>query len=180
MQRLRLIAATLGFSLLIAFLQQSAVPARAASLTQAPTGQAAWVEALEPPIALIHHYWLPNGDYSAGHRGIDYRVSLGQAIFAPTPARVWFVGKVVDRPVVSLRTSSGELIEFEPACSDLVAGALVAAGQPIARVCDASAGYAQHCQRMRCLHYSLRNAEGYLSPQLRLNQLAPTALLPRN
>jgi hypothetical protein len=171
-QRIRLIATTLAFSLLLAFVQQEASPARAASET--------WVEALQGPIQLIHPYWLPNGDYSAGHRGLDYRVSLGQAIFAPTQSRVWFVGQVVNRPVVSLKTASGDLIEFEPACTDLVAGDSVAAGAPVATVCDADADYSQHCQRMRCLHLSLRTESGYLSPQQRMNQLSPTVLLPRN
>ena len=182
-QRIRLIGASLGLSLLVAFIQQGAVPARAsdqaAVTVNSSPSRDRWVEILDPPIALVHPYWLPNGDYSAGHRGLDYRVSLGQAVYSPASAKVWFAGTVVDRPVVSLRTFSGDLIEFEPACSDMSAGASVELGQPVAVVCEPLANYSQHCQKLKCLHYSLRTQDGYISPQARLLQLSPTVLLPR-
>ena len=58
-----------------------------------------WVVPLVAPVHLINPFYQPNSDYSAGHRGIDYRVSPGQRVLSPTTATVWFVGKVVDRPV---------------------------------------------------------------------------------
>ena len=83
------------------------------------TSQESWQVPLTAPVHLINPYVQPNSDYSAGHRGIDYRVYEGQSVLAPTDATVWFVGKVVDRGVLSLRTASGDLVAFEPVCSEL-------------------------------------------------------------
>ncbi len=159
----------LAFCLAVALWQQG-LPARAAAAWQAP---------LEAPLTLINPFYLPNGDYSAGHRGVDYQVSEGQAVLAPTAGQVWFVGTVVDRPVVSLKSASGDLLEFEPACSDLTKGEQVSIGQPIATVCSAGTNYRRHCQ-VTCLHYSLRTTLGYLSPLVRTEQLAPSVLLSRS
>ena len=138
-----------------------------------------WQVPLEQPVHLINPFFQPNSDYSAGHRGIDYRVTLGQTVLAPTDATVWFVGKVVDRSVLSLRTTSGELVAFEPVCTDLQPGDRVAVGQPIARVCAPDSTYRQHCDQQLCLHFSLRTAEGYLSPIVRIGGFSPTVLLPQ-
>ena len=139
-----------------------------------------WQVPLTAPIHLINPYLQPNSDYSAGHRGIDYRVFEGQSVLAPTDATVWFVGKVVDRGVISLRTVSGDLVAFEPVCSALEPGDRVKSGQPIASVCAADTSYRQHCEDQLCLHFSLRGPEGYLSPIVRLGGYSPTVLLPLN
>ena len=137
-----------------------------------------WLAPLNAPLQLINPYYQPTSDYSAGHRGIDYRVKQGDSIYAPTDSVIWFNAKVVDRPVVTLRTRSGDLLEFEPACSSLPAGVEVRAGQEFASVCPADANYHQHCEGQLCLHFSLRTDRGYLSPLVRYGTLAPTVLLP--
>ncbi len=137
-----------------------------------------WLAPLDAPLHLVNPYFQPSSDYSAGHRGIDYRVELDQQIYAPVGGSVWFAGEVADRNLISIRTKAGDLIEFEPACSQLQAGQQVFAGQPIATVCDASENYRQHCDWQRCLHFSLRTTLGYLSPLVRYGELAPTVLLP--
>ena len=140
----------------------------------------AWQAPLAAPLQLVNPYFQPNSDYSAGHRGVDYRVRLGDRVFAPTDATIWFNGKVVDRQVVSIRTRAGDLLEFEPACSDLAASAEVSVGQPIAIVCQPDVNYRQHCSEQMCLHFSLRTPAGYLSPLVRYGSLSPTVLLPNN
>ncbi len=142
--------------------------------------QEAWQVPLTAPVHLINPYRQPNSDYSAGHRGIDYRVSEGQAVYSPTDATVWFVGKVVDRSVLSLRTASGDLVAFEPVCTQLKPGDRVLRGQAIASVCSADNSYRQHCKEQLCLHFSLRSPEGYLSPIVRIGGYSPTVLLPLN
>ena len=137
-----------------------------------------WRVPLAAPIHLINPFYQPNSDYSAGHRGIDYRVNLDQKVFAPTNATVWFVGKVVDRPVLSLRTNSGDLIAFEPVCSQLSVGDKVSFFDEIATVCKGDNQYHQHCEMQLCLHFSLRNSAGYLSPIVRIGGYSPTVLLP--
>lgn len=142
--------------------------------------QESWQVPLASPLHLINPYRQPNSDYSAGHRGIDYRVYEGQSVLAPTDATVWFVGKVVDRGVLSLRTAGGDLVAFEPVCSELRPGDSVRMGQPIASVCAADSSYRQHCDDQLCLHFSLRGPEGYLSPIVRIGGYSPTVLLPLN
>ena len=139
---------------------------------------AKWQVPLEAPVHLINPYFQPNSDYSAGHRGIDYRVNMGQSIFAPADSRVWFAGTVVDRQVVSLRTAEGDLLAFEPACSNLKAGDKVKVGQEIAWVCEPDSQYRQHCDNQLCLHFSLRTGQGYMSPIVRIGGFSPTVLLP--
>lgn len=179
MHPLKKIVATRALALLLvaaALWQQQQTAAKAdASVANSP-----WQAPLTAPLQLINPYFQPNSDYSAGHRGVDYRVNLGDEIFAPTDATVWFAGKVVDRPVISLRTKSGDLLELEPACSPLAAGDQVSAGQAIAAVCAADLSYRQHCQGQLCLHFSLRTDRGYLSPLVRYGSLSPTVLLPEN
>lgn len=137
-----------------------------------------WRAPLTAPLQLINPYYQPTSDYSSGHRGIDYRVKIGDPIFAPADSVIWFNSKVVNRPVLTLRTQTGDLLEFEPACSSLPASTSVSAGQEIAKACPADANYRQHCQGQVCLHFSLRTDRGYLSPLVRYGALAPTVLLP--
>jgi murein DD-endopeptidase MepM/ murein hydrolase activator NlpD len=166
----------------LALWQQQTSSGSALSIEPADTNtsEESWQVPLAPPVHLINPYLQPNSDYSAGHRGIDYRVYEGQSVLAPTDATVWFVGKVVDRGVLSLRTASGDLVAFEPVCSELKPGDRVKAGQPIASVCAADSSYRQHCEDQPCLHFSLRGPEGYLSPIVRIGGYSPTVLLPLN
>lgn len=168
---MRLVAGGLGMTLALAFWQQGGSAAHAA--------EPAWTSPLAAPVFLVRPYLQPNSDYSAGHRGVDYRVSLGQILYSPAAAQVSFAGKVVNRPVVSLRTSAGEIVEFEPACPALPVGSNLQPGDQVATVCEADASYSQHCEKQRCLHYSLRTPLGYLSPLVRTNALAASVLLPR-
>jgi murein DD-endopeptidase MepM/ murein hydrolase activator NlpD len=137
-----------------------------------------WRVPLAPPVHLINQFRQPSSDYSAGHRGVDYQVSLGEAVFAPADGLVWFIGRVVNRNVVSLKHGSGILTEFEPVCSTLSPGETVAMGQVIGLVCDANASYRQHCPAARCLHFSLRFEGHYLSPLALIGGLNPSRLLP--
>jgi hypothetical protein len=140
--------------------------------------QAPWVATLDAPIHLVRPYLQPNSDYSAGHRGVDFEVSIGQPIYSPVDAEVHFNHFLVNRPVLSLVAESGDLIEFEPACSSLAVGEVVKAGQAIGSVCSALSNYKQHCLEISCLHFSLRTEKGYLSPMVRYGALAPSVLLP--
>lgn len=146
--------------------------------TKSDQAQVSWQIPLQAPVHLINPYRQPNSDYSAGHRGIDYRVFDGQTVFAPTDAKVWFVGKVVDRSVLTLRTDSGDLVSFEPVCSELRPADRVKNGQSIGAVCAADKSYRQHCDGQLCLHFSLRGPAGYLSPIVRIGSYSPTVLLP--
>jgi murein DD-endopeptidase MepM/ murein hydrolase activator NlpD len=156
--------------------------AAAAANPSLPIGS--WNPPLEAPVRLVNQYRQPNSDYSAGHRGVDYLVSIGQPILAPADGKVWFAGTVAQRPVLSIKHDGGYLTEFEPACTDLSAGEPVFAGQEIAVVCHGLSSYLSHCPKATCLHFSLRSpaklqgGSEYLSPLLFIGGLNPSRLLP--
>jgi hypothetical protein len=87
---------------------------------------------------------------------------------------LYFKGLVVDREVVTIRTSDGYLASFEPACTNLEVGDRVKLGQEIAWHCKPSASYEYHCDS--CVHFSARSAYGYISPDYLLGNLKPSVL----
>lgn len=127
---------------------------------------------------LVSSYLAPDTTYGAGHRGVDYRVTLGQGVFAPADAVVSFVGKVVDRQVLSLSHEGRVVSSYEPVCSSLVVGQEVSAGDLVAEVCEAEQDYVQHCADLLCVHFSTRQNGEYLSPLWFTGELAPSVLLP--
>jgi murein DD-endopeptidase MepM/ murein hydrolase activator NlpD len=134
----------------------------------------------QAPVAhpqLINQFLQPSSDYSAGHRGVDYLVKQGQAVFAPSDGVVRFAGRVVNRGVLTIQHAGSLLTSFEPLCPLLTRGLQVKAGQLIGRVCNDSA-YVNHCGVRTCLHFSLRTAAGYLSPLVTIGGLSPSRLLP--
>jgi murein DD-endopeptidase MepM/ murein hydrolase activator NlpD len=165
-----------GYAALTCCLSLMLVPAAQALI--APPPVISFQPPLEPPIKLINQYRQPNSDYSAGHRGVDYLVTMGQRVFAPADGQVWFSGKVVNRSLLSLSHAGGYLSEFEPLCSELKRGEVVFKGQEIGQVCKAEASYVPHCASATCLHFSLRSFGSYLSPLVLIGELNPSRLLP--
>ncbi|MFM6965922.1 MAG: M23 family metallopeptidase, partial [Rhodoluna sp.] len=137
-----------------------------------------WQMPFDSPHRLARAYLQPSSDFSAGHRGVDYAVTFGEPILAPSDGAIGFVGEIVDRPVLSLNHVGGFKTEFEPACSDLKVGTDVLAGQQIGWACAGSADYSEHCPSDDCLHFSLRLNGRYLSPLTLIGALNPSRLLP--
>ena len=137
-----------------------------------------WNPPLNAPIRLVNQYRQPNSDYSAGHRGVDYLVDQNQAVLAPADGEVWFVRKVFQRNLITLRHPGGLLSEFEPVCSDLVKGQAVLQGQEIGHLCEPDSSYTPHCASATCLHFSVRKDGAYLSPLVFIGGLNPSRLLP--
>jgi murein DD-endopeptidase MepM/ murein hydrolase activator NlpD len=127
---------------------------------------------------LVSSYRSPETPYGTGHRGVDYKVTLGQGVFAPADGTVSFVGKVVDRPVVSLSHQGNLVSSFESVCSSLVVGQEVSTGDLVGEVCEADQEYLQHCADYPCLHFSIRKDGEYLSPLWFTGELSPSVLLP--
>lgn len=161
----------------IALLNQAPAVARAET-----NGESGWTLPLSPYPRLINTYRQPNSDYSSGHRGVDYQTGLGQEVLSPAAGVVHFVGKVVNRSLISISVQSASspsyLFELEPVCSEVAKGQVVRAGEAIGLVCDADPSYRQHCQQMRCLHFSLRRDGNYMSPLAAIGLLQPSRLLP--
>ncbi|MEY4452212.1 MAG: hypothetical protein RLZZ380_1333 [Actinomycetota bacterium] len=134
----------------------------------------------EVPVAnpqLVRQFLQPNTDWSAGHRGVDYLVTVGDEVFAPHQGVISFAGTVVNRSVVSIRHSNGLVSSIEPLCVFVKAGDRVETGQKIGSVCFPDT-YQSHCGIDTCLHFSLRSDYGYLSPLVKLGGLSPSRLKP--
>lgn len=178
---LPILAATLLLCLVPGSLKAAAAqPALGALPSASRTGLSTGVRLAAPIVdpQLVRSYQQPTSDYSAGHRGIDYRVSIDQEVVSPATGTVWFAGNIVNRAVVTVRLPNGDLAEVEPVCPSLVAGQAVLVGQPIGQVCAPAPSYRQHCEGMQCLHFSYRTEAGYLSPVWVMGQLSPSRLAP--
>ena len=128
--------------------------------------------------SVVREYRQSEIPYSAGHRGIDYEATLGQAVFAPAEGKVHFAGEVVNRQLISLDHGQELLSAFEPVCSQLNEGEFVVSGQLIGEVCEGGASYDPHCQTSICVHFSVRKNGEYLSPLWFTGELTPSRLLP--
>lgn len=150
---------------------------QASAATEEILPASTWNPPLETPVRLVNQYRQPNSDYSAGHRGVDYLVEIGQPVFAPAKGQVWFAGIVGQRSLLSMTHEGGYLSEVEPVCTDLKKGEPVFEGQQVGVVCQATSQYRQHCSSATCLHFSLRKDGAYLSPLIFIGGLNPSRLL---
>jgi murein DD-endopeptidase MepM/ murein hydrolase activator NlpD len=135
-----------------------------------------WMVPVDSP-QLVRQFLQPTADWSAGHRGVDYLVTIGQPVFAPHDGEVTFSGTVVNRSIVSIRHSNGILTSLEPLCPSVAAGDEVKTGDQIGTVCFPDA-YQSHCGLDTCLHFSMRTNNGYLSPLVKIGGLSPSRLNP--
>ncbi|WP_240542003.1 M23 family metallopeptidase [Bifidobacterium sp. CP2] len=102
----------------------------------------------------------PEQPWMAGHRGVDLEAGAGERILSPADGVVSFAGDVAGKQVVSIR-HDGLVSSFEPAVTDLGAGAAVTRGAPFAQVADRS----DHCDGV-CLHWGVRRGgERYIDPE---------------
>lgn len=136
--------------------------------TQAGT----WRVPVGQKLHILRLFALPNGQYRAGHRGIDLSAGAETHIRAPINATVSFVGVVVDRPVLSLSLDKAVTISFEPVTTHLALGDQVTRGQVIGMLADEP-----HC-RVPCVHMGVRINNEYQNPLKFL--VAKPVLLPAN
>jgi murein DD-endopeptidase MepM/ murein hydrolase activator NlpD len=137
-----------------------------------------WQLPFRTPHRLVRQYLQPTSDYSAGHRGVDFAVSLGDKLVAPSAGTISFARNLVNRQVLAIKHGSNLVSEFEPACTLLPVGSLVSKGEEIGFACSADDTYKQHCPDQTCLHFSLRVEGRYLSPLALIGGLNPSRLLP--
>ena len=136
-------------------------------------------QVLAEPVPLLNQgtintFVAPLWDKGPGHRGIDLALAENFSLKAPFSGEVFFVGKVVNRKVVTLVSDSGLKVSFEPVCSELVEGERVVISQPVATRCAGDETYEAHCTS--CVHFSIRNEYGYLNPLLFYNGVKPPRL----
>lgn len=143
-----------------------------------------WVPPLSDAVAsdVINPFVAPEQPWSAAHRGVDLLTDETQVV-APAPGEVTFIGRVVDRHVVTIRHSNGLLSSFEPVESDLTVGQTVAQGDPLGDITKEH----NHCGE-GCLHWGVRKPDAwhigstvrdlYLDPAFLLGWTEPSVLWP--
>jgi murein DD-endopeptidase MepM/ murein hydrolase activator NlpD len=144
-----------------------AVAARAAASDSVP-----WAWPVPGGRTVLRAFEAPPTRYAAGHRGIDLSAAPGTEVRSPVDGTLHFVGVVVDRPVVTVETSSGILVSVEPVASSLHDGDPVSRAARIGTV--ASGG---HCSGS-CLHLGVRVNGEYVSPLRFFGGVPRAVLLP--
>jgi murein DD-endopeptidase MepM/ murein hydrolase activator NlpD len=135
-------------------------------------------EAMIYPIntaSVVNPYRAPETEYSPGHRGIDLQGNLDQEVLAPVSGAVSFAGQVGFRQLITIEFGDKK-VSLEPVCSTLIEGDAVTQGQVIGTICQISPDYHWHCEL--CLHFGVSNQNGYLSPEMFINGMSPSRLLP--
>jgi len=147
----------------------AAAPGAAAPGAAAPGG---WAWPVGPPREVLSPFEAPASRYAAGHRGIDLVAGEGHPVRSPADGVVTFVGRVVDRPVLSIQHGEDLVSSFEPVTATVREGDRVLAGQIVGVVATGA-----HCTA-RCVHFGVRRHGQYISPILFLGGLARAVLLP--
>ena len=130
-----------------------------------------WSWPIAPPHTIERPFVAPATLYGAGHRGIDIAAAADAVVVAPDDGVVFFVGVVVDRPVLSITHAGGVVSSYEPLVSGLEVGAAVRRGDPIGTV------IVGHCTAA-CLHLGARLHGQYVSPLNYLAAIRRAVLLP--
>ena len=149
---------------------QAAARAHARGLVSTlATAPGPWRLPADGPVAAL--FVAPSVRWGPGHRGVDLRVGVGAPVLAPQDGVVAFIGRVVDRGVVTIRHADGLLTSLEPVTPGVAVGDEVEAGSTVAVLSDESG----HCDG--CLHWGVRRGSDYLDP-LGLLGREPVVLLP--
>ncbi len=137
------------------------------------------MQRMRVPVAEPHEvsrlFDRPDRDWSAGHRGVDFTVAAGDAVYATAGGEVTFVGVVVNRHVLVVLHDNGLRSSFEPVISGLATGDRVSVGDRIGEVATPNDGLG-HCGA-QCVHWGVRMGDFYLDP-LTLVATEPSVLLP--
>lgn len=130
-----------------------------------------WPSPVATGFRLERLFDLSNGEYQAGHRGIDITAAPGAHVNAPVAGTVHFAGTVIDRGVLTLAVDERTLVSFEPVSASVTKGEAVRAGDLLGTVSGAS-----HCG-ISCLHIGVRVNDAYVNP-LRFFAASRPRLLP--
>jgi murein DD-endopeptidase MepM/ murein hydrolase activator NlpD len=136
-------------------------------------------QTLESPLSgliIVNQYLAPLTPYSNGHRGIDIEAQPNEEILSPATGTISFVGKVGYRNLITI-SFDDKKTSLEPVCSELTEGTLVTQGEVIGTLCQPDPEYQWHCNQT-CLHFGIRNTEGYFSPLALIGGLPPSRLVP--
>ena len=117
-------------------------------------------------------YSAPQTAYGAGHRGVDFKSSIGEVLRSPFDATVVERARVGFRDVVTLKDAEGRLASFEPVCATVSLGSKVRTGQSFGKTCTPGIAYTWHCPL--CVHFSARIGGLYVSPLILTGDFRPS------
>lgn len=118
----------------------------------------------------MRSYVAPETLYGRGHRGLDLKAMTDTIIRVPFDGQVSFVGRVVDRSVVTLTDGGDWSLSMEAIETNLSVGDRVSRGSVLGRV-----AFGPHCS---CLHMGVRWRGMYVNPLLVFDTLPRAILLP--
>jgi murein DD-endopeptidase MepM/ murein hydrolase activator NlpD len=132
-----------------------------AAVCAAPAASGAAIDLIQPiPGPISRHFEPPPTQYSAGHRGIDFRAPIGTAVVAAAAGTVSFAGQVGGSLFVSIDHPGGLKTTYSFLSAVLVKkGQAVSQGQLLARSGPGAAGEDPN------LHFGLRSGTDYLDPE---------------
>jgi len=136
-------------------------------------GAGSWAWPLDPRLELERRFDPPDQRWLPGHRGVDLRAGVGQAVRSPAAGTVTFSGALAGRGVVVVSHADGLRSTFEPVAKGPGVGARVGQAQSIG-VVTAEDG---HCAPRTCLHWGVLRGRTYLDPLSFLGR-PPIILLP--
>lgn len=119
----------------------------------------------EPVVSLpvdgevLRLFVAPAVRWGPGHRGVDLVAPPDGVVRAPADGTLVFVGRVVDRGVLTLDHGDGRRSSFEPVTALKPVGTEVRRGDPVAAVEPDGL----HCA-VPCVHWGVRRAAGAAGP----------------
>lgn len=117
-------------------------------------------------------FQAPESEYGTGHRGVDFKSSIGEALRSPFTGTLIEGSRVGYRDVVTLKDSQGRLASLEPVCATVAIGTKLSTGQLFGKVCTPNSAYIWHCAN--CVHFSARINSQYLSPLVLTGDFRPS------
>lgn len=90
---------------------------------------------------VLRGFEQPEFEWSAGHRGVDLGLDVGDPVLAAEDGIVDFAGMVAGKPVMALVHADGIRTTYQPVHAIAKAGDTVAAGQEIGRLAHPVDGY---------------------------------------
>ena len=127
---------------------------------------------LVPQPEVVAGFDPPDLPWGAGHRGVDLRGHLGQAVHTALAGRVSFAGAIAGRGVVLV--DHGETrTTYEPVAASVSVGVSLPQGAVVGTL----ELVGSHCPPAACLHWGWLRGEEYLDP-LGLLGAGPVRLLP--
>lgn len=128
---------------------------------------------LHPQPEVVRGFDPPDVTWGSGHRGVDLRGSVGQAVRTGLAGRVSFVGTIAGVPVVVVDHGATRTT-YQPVAASVRVGDEVSAGDVIGNL----RWFGSHCLPAACLHWGLVEGDRYLDPLSIVGGPRPVRLLP--